>query len=277
LEHASNWQNNDAPALGESPLHLVFPTSATRLFLRPTTSAGSWLTLSRSTERRTRSAGIGAGTNLTVNSSVGHSWWNIRANSGTGHTFHYSLNLLLDGTLEFNITTNANVVMRSRMSAATANSGLSKDGPGSVYLDEVEDNTFDGTTTVIDGLLRLEGSHVVLGGFTVTDVTVPGPLIIGGTSPSVHPNVLVWQAEQIADTSAVTVNQNGELNLADVNETIGSLIVVGGYVDSGNAILKLNGNVTRQRFFERESRRCPWASRPRHHWPVLHGRGERVA
>jgi len=48
----------------------------------------------------------------------------------------------------------------------------------------IEDNTFDGVTTIADGTLGLEGSHVVLGGFTVTDVTVPGPLIIGGNSLS---------------------------------------------------------------------------------------------
>ena len=151
---ASNWENNDPPALGESPLHLVFPTNATRRFatnnygglvVNSITFHGAAYTL----------AGLGAGTNLTVDSSLGNSWWNIRAYSGTGHTLLTSLNLLLDGNLEFNIATNAAVTVRSRLSAATANSGLTKDGPGAVILDPVEDNTFDGTTTLNDGDLTL--------------------------------------------------------------------------------------------------------------------------
>jgi len=238
----ANWENNSAPALGESPLHLVFPTNATRRFA--TNNFGTLVVNSITFHGAAYTlAGLGAGTNLTIDSSVGTSWWNIRAFSGSGHTLHYSLNLLLDGNLEFNIATNSNLIVRSRLSAATANSGLSKDGPGSVYLDPVEDNSFDGTTTLRDGMLRLEGSHVVLGGFTVTDVTVPGALIIGGTSLAQHPRCLVWQANQIGDNSSVTVNRNGELLLADVNDTIGSLTMAGGIVDTANGKLTLNGNV----------------------------------
>src|SRR4030095_1794031 len=90
------------------------------------------------------------------------------------------------------------------------------------------------------------GSHVGFGGFTVTDVTVPGPLIIGGNSLAQQPRCLVWLANQIADNAAVTVNRNGQLLLADVNDTIGSLTMAGGIVDTANGKLTLNGNVVIQ-------------------------------
>jgi autotransporter-associated beta strand protein len=237
----ANWDGNNPPAANESPLHLVFPASATR---RLATNNIANITISSITfdGAAYTIAASGAGTNVTFDSSVGMSYWNVRALSGSGHTFHYSMNLALDGTLEFNIATNASVTLRSRLSASSANSGLSKDGQGMVVLDPVEDNTFDGATSVLDGTLRLEGSHVEFG-FNVMDVTIPGPLIIGGNSLTQHPTCVVWSGHQISDSSAVTVNRNGQLLLADVNDTIGSLTMAAGIVDTGNGTLTLNGNV----------------------------------
>jgi len=240
----ANWEGNSPPFANESPLHLVFPTNATRrlatnnianIKINSISFAGAAYTLAAS----------GQGTNVTIDSSLGNTWWNVRALSGTGHSFHYSLRLALDGNFEFNIATNASVTVRSALDNATANSGLSKDGPGTLVLDPIEDNTFDGTTTVIDGVLRLEGSHVQFG-FTDTDVTVPGPLVIGGFSMAQQPRCLVWLANQIGDSSAVTVNRNGQLLLADVNDTIGALTMAGGIVDTINGKLTLNGNVVIQ-------------------------------
>jgi autotransporter-associated beta strand protein len=236
-----NWEGSNPPFANESPLHLVFPASPVK---RAATNNIANITLSSVTFDGVAYtiAASGQGTNVVFDSSVGQSWWNVRALSGNGHMFHYSMNLALDGNLELNITTNANVTVRSRLSAATANSGLYKTGSGSVYLDPIEDNTFDGTTSIVDGALRLEGSHSQFG-FTVTDVTVPGALIIGGNSLAQQPVCLVWQGNQIADSSAVTVNRNGQLLFADVNDTIGSLTMAGGIVDTANGTLTLNGNV----------------------------------
>ena len=237
----ANWAGGSPPVAFESPLHLVFSSSATRrlstnnipnITIDSISFGGAAYTIAAS----------GTGTNVTFNSSVGHSYWNVLATNGTGHAIHYSMNLALNGSLECNIATNCTVTFRSRLSAASANSGLSKDGPGTVSLDPIEDNTFDGFTTIADGTLQLEGSHTQFG-FTVTDVTVPGPLIIGGNSLSQHPVCVVWQGNQIADSSAVTVNRNGQLLLADVNDTIGSLTMAGGIVDTANGKLTLNGNV----------------------------------
>ena len=240
----ANWVGGSPPVAYESPLHLVFPSTATRrlatnnipnITIDSIAFGGAAYTIAAS----------GSGTNVVFNSSVGHTYWNIRATNGTGHTFHYSMNLALNGDLEFNTATNCTVTVRSRLSAASVDSGLSKDGPGTVSLDPVEDNTFDGPTVILDGTLRLEGSHTQFG-FTVTDVTVPGALIIGGNSLAQQPVCLVWQGNQIGDNSAVTVNRNGQLLLADVNDTIGSLTMAGGLVDTANGKLTLNGNVVVQ-------------------------------
>ena len=237
----SNWDGNSPPFANESPLHLVFPASATRrlatnnvanISIDSITFDGAAYTLAAS----------GQGTNVTFDSSVGQLYWNVRVFGGTGHTLHYSMNLALDGPLEFNVATNASVTVRSRLSAATAGSGLSKDGPGTVRLDPIADNTFDGATTVRDGTLMLEGSHFFLG-FETSDLTIPGPLIIGGDSLAQHPRCVLNFPSQIADTAPVTVNRNGELLLAEVNDTIGALTIQGGSVEAFNSTLGLNGDV----------------------------------
>ncbi len=242
---AANWQNNDPPVLGESPLHLVFPTNAPRrratnnianVVLNSITFHGAAYTI----------AALGAGTNVTIDSSEGNFWWNLRAVSGTGHTIHYSMNLALDGRFECHGATNASVIVRSALRNATPNSGLFKDGPGTLVLDPIQDNTFDGITLVYDGLLSLQGSHVNFG-FPVGDVTVPGLLQIGSvTFSTAQPRVRVDFAHQIGDTAEVIVRRNGKLLFAEANDTIGSLTLSGGSVESTNATVGLNGNVVAQ-------------------------------
>ena len=242
---AANWQNNEPPVLGESPLHLIFPTNAPRrmatnnianVVINSITFQGAAYTL----------AGISAGTNVTIDSSQNDSWWNIRAVSGVGHTIHYSMNFALAGTLECYIATNASITVRSALRHATPNSGLFKEGPGTLILDPIEDNTFDGGTLVNDGLLSLQGSHVNFG-FQVSDITVPGPLVVGNnSSTAAQPRCHVDFSHQIADNADVTVRRNGKLFFAGASDTIGSLTLVGGSVETSNATVALNGNVLAQ-------------------------------
>ena len=237
----SNWEGGSPPFANETPLHLIFPADAVRrlstnnignLKIDSMSMAGAAYTI----------AATGSGTNMSFDTSVGSLFYNINVASGTGHSIHRSINLALEGTLEVTVATNCSLAIRAPLSAATNNSGLFKDGPGALYLDPATANTYNGTTTVQGGSLILQGSHIELG-FTVGDVTVPGPLIIGHNSPSGHAVCLVDFAGQIADSSAVTVNRNGELLFADMNDTIGSLTLVGGLVDTANGKLTLNGNV----------------------------------
>lgn len=237
----SNWEGNSPPFANETTLRLIFPAGPANRFstnnipnlaIQSITFDGPAYTI----------AATGSGTNVTFNSSVGTSVWNVRVLGGTGHRLHSSMNIALDGTMEFNTDTNTSVIVQSRLSAATPNSGLSKDGPGTVVLDPITDNTFDGTTTIHNGALSLQGSHTVLG-FPVSDITVPGPLVIGNSSPGRVPTCLVEASGQIADTSPVTVNENGYLLLVERDDTIGSLTMNGGVVEAFNGTLTLNGDV----------------------------------
>jgi fibronectin-binding autotransporter adhesin len=237
----SNWEANSPPFANESPLHLVFPTNAARrlstnnipnLTINSISLAGAAYTL----------AANSSATNIVFDSSEGNSWWNIRVLGGTGHRLVSSFRAELEGNLEVMVAAGGSVEIDTQLAAATANSGLSKDGPGTLILAPISANTYDGVTTIRDGTLRLEGGFF-FGGF-IPVVTVPRQLVIGNASPTVSAQCLVWEANQIADTSAVTINDNGELLLADVNETVGSLEFIGGLVDTGNGILTLNGDVT---------------------------------
>lgn len=238
----SNWENNSPPFANESPLHLIFPSNAVRrlstnnipnLTVDSITLAGAAYTI----------AGNASSTNLAINSSEGNSWWNLRVHSGSGHRIMSSFRPALEGNMEVLVdTAAASVEISAQLTAAVPNSGLSKDGPGTLLLSPLLANSYDGVTTIRDGTLRLEGGFF-FGGF-VPVVTVPGPLIVGNNSPTANAQCIVWEAHQIADDAKVTIGSNGELYLADVDETVGGLEFIGGTVDTGNNTLTLNGNVT---------------------------------
>src|SRR5262249_19085318 len=137
----ANWDGGNPPVANESPLHLVFPSTATRklstnnianITIDSVSFGGSAYTIAAS----------GQGVNVGFRSSVGHLYWNVLATNGTGHTFHSSMNLALNGTLECNVATNCSVVMRAPLQNATPNSGLSKDGPGLLSLAPIVANTY---------------------------------------------------------------------------------------------------------------------------------------
>ena len=88
-----------------------------------------------------------------------------------------------------------------------------KSGPGRLFLEGTEDNTFAGPLTVSDGLLLLNKTNAL---------AVPGPLIISDQTTNAAARPL--RAEQIADGSFVTVNPLGRLEMFyDSFETIAGL------------------------------------------------------
>jgi autotransporter-associated beta strand protein len=98
---------------------------------------------------------------------------------------------------------------------------LIKNGAGFLRLSGASPNTYAGETTVNDGTLELNKSANVL--------AVPGDLTInsGGTARLIL-------GDQIVDTSAVTVNTGGTLDLGGAIDTISLLSVIGGSVTLGN-------------------------------------------
>src|SRR5262249_23691810 len=68
---------------------------------------------------------------------------------------------------------------------------------------------------------------------------IAGPLVVNNGC-----TVTYSAANQIANTASVTLNGGSTLSTSNFSDTIGALILSGSTVDSGTAVLTLNGNVT---------------------------------
>ncbi len=113
--------------------------------------------------------------------------------------------------------------------------GVIKTGAGTLLYQCIGNNTYSGTTLVGAGTLQLNVSG---------PDGVSGPLVIGDGTGAGAPTVRDLQGQEIPDSDQVTVNLNGLLDLNNFNEIIGSLTMQGSTVNSENAILALNGNLT---------------------------------
>ncbi len=110
--------------------------------------------------------------------------------------------------------------------AISGGGSLTKTGAGQLDLVGAVSNSFSGTTTVNAGSLVLSKS----GGATA----IAGPLVIGdGVSGASADRVILGIADQISDSSAVTINNSGQLNFNGLSERVGSLTLVGGAVATG--------------------------------------------
>src|SRR6185436_10323723 len=118
--------------------------------------------------------------------------------------------------------------------------GFVKTNLGELLLTGYEDNTFTGAACVDDGLLSLDK----IGLFT-NAIAISGPLVIGGTNSAKSPQVFLYQDEEIAPTVQVIVNENGELQLNNHDQTLGAFSVNGGVAGSGTfGVFKLAGDIT---------------------------------
>jgi fibronectin-binding autotransporter adhesin len=118
-----------------------------------------------------------------------------------------------------------------------------KTGSGTVifYGDE---NRYTGTTTVNEGTLVLDTAN------SFFDKTILGNLVIGDGTHSATVLYGSGSADnKIKDTSTVTINAGGLLDLKGRRDTIGALVMNGGTIDTRNVIgqqgvLTLSGDVT---------------------------------
>jgi fibronectin-binding autotransporter adhesin len=145
------------------------------------------------------------------------------------------------GTRTLIITGAGNTLINSIVGASGDTGGFTKDGTGTVtfYGDR---NYYTGTTTVNDGSLILDTLN------SLTDETIRGNLVIGDGIGAADSAVVIYGTgnadNKIANTSAVTINSDGVLNLNNSDDTIGSFTLSGGHITTGTGVLTLNGNIT---------------------------------
>ena len=100
-------------------------------------------------------------------------------------------------------------------------------------------NTYSGGTLAEVGLMQLSKTAGVN--------AIPGKLAIGHSVPGSGATdaTVAWLAnQQINDAAAIFILPSGRFNAGNFSETIGSLDMDGGAVDSSAGIITLNGNVT---------------------------------
>lgn len=237
---ALNLQNNSA--LGSSSSVSV-GSGATLQLQGGTTITGKALTLAGGTLESVSGTNQWAGNiSLSAGSTI--------TSSTAGQTFYVGnssfTNTLTLGANTLTVSGAGNTLINSFVGQSGDTGGFIKDGSGTVtfYGDR---NYYTGATNVKDGTLILDTLN------SYNDQTILGSLTIGdGTGAAGSATVLYGTGNannKIADTSTVTINSDGLLDLNGKRDTIGALIMNGGRIDTRNVvgaqgILTLAGDVT---------------------------------
>jgi autotransporter-associated beta strand protein len=234
-----NWSGG-APNPGDS---LIFPNGAERLasntndfpantIFKSITFGGADYVLSGNAVSLTN--GI-----VSTNAS-GTNWCNLNVQFNASQTFacnETAAHLVVGGNLALgNRTLIASTVGGLTLSGVISGTGgIVKTNAGTLSLTGNSANSYTGPTVVNQGLLELGK----------TGVAVPGPLTIGDGNGGVNVDVVRFNGNaQLANSSAVTINSSGQLDLAGFSGVIGSLTMTSGNVETGSGSLGLNGGVT---------------------------------
>ncbi|HLJ91958.1 MAG TPA: autotransporter-associated beta strand repeat-containing protein [Gemmataceae bacterium] len=153
--------------------------------------------------------------------------------------------IYLEGDTTISVSGSEPLALHSQITQLLS-SGLIKDGSGALYLDggsSSSANNYSGTTQVKDGTLYL--------GASASQVQVPAALKIGdGTGAAGSAQVVIEANSQIASTSAVTINSDGQLTLQpEVSQTVASMTGTGAISlesSSTPAVLTIGGDASNQ-------------------------------
>src|SRR6185369_2966091 len=233
-----NWSGLAAPQTGETNLIIVLPNSGAP---RATTNDIAGLVIKsirfQGDNYIVGGKSPGSSLGLTFDRFTGDS---IEATGNNGQ-FASTLSLILTNDISVDVAPAKTFHIRSSM---TGPGGVTKNDVGTLHFNSVG-NSYGGDTLVIDGILDLQT------GLFGPTTAVPGPLIIGSTNMAFSPVVRLLNDDQVDDAAPVTVNRNAKLWLNTFSDTVGSLTLAGGLVNTGQGgnptspgVLTLNGNVT---------------------------------
>ena len=141
----------------------------------------------------------------------------------------------LSGSRTFTVATGATLTLSGPISGT---GGLILRGGGALVLSGTSANSFSGLSSIYQGTLVLAktaGVAALAGTVNLAIANVPDAL------PA---TLQLGAADQIGDTTTITVNQGGVFDLHGFNETITSLALNGGNVTTGAGLLTLKGDVT---------------------------------
>ena len=154
----------------------------------------------------------------------------LRADSGS---YSWLGTVQLDDDLAIDIPSVGSLNMLGLMSGP---GGWMKTGAGTLTFKTTVTNTYAGTSWVREGNFVMDG--------VFNQVVVPGPLVVGNNVDGTN-TTRAWNIKkhQIADTSSVTLNRSGVLELLVGDDRIGSLTFNGGAVDTMDNTLILGGDI----------------------------------
>ncbi len=169
---------------------------------------------------------------LTMNSTYpsGAIWFATPA----GNASWRATNITLGADTTILVATNATLELSAPLTGPV---DVTKQGPGTLTYSGATANTYSGATTVTDGTLLLAK--------TVSNGGVVGSALIIGDGIGAANSAVVRDSGtfQISSTPAITINDDGLLDLNNIGEAVGnSLTLNGGVIQTGTGLLTLGVN-----------------------------------
>ncbi len=116
--------------------------------------------------------------------------------------------------------------------------GLTKGGAGDLVFSGSTNNSYTGSTRILDGVLLLNKSGNAA-------AILNGALEIGDNSGALYSAVVREEKRWQIGTIPITINADGELDVGDYEDTVGAITFNGGTArSSATGLLKLGGTVT---------------------------------
>jgi autotransporter-associated beta strand protein len=246
VDVASGVQLNiTAQISGPSPAHLV-KTNRGELVLSASNTFSGDLEISGGTVTVTHGSALGNTTGVTkpilgtlaINGTVGiPESLVVPGPAGTLAMVNGSSSWLGNITLNDDLVINTPATTTlSIVGQISGPAGWTKYGDGTLQFKTPYTNDYAGTSWVRGGNFIMDG--------VMNQPVIPGPFIIGNaTDPTNSTRAWPIKQNQIADTSPVTINHSGVLELGEFNDTVGPLTFNGGALETTTGTLTLNGDI----------------------------------